>query len=418
MTDENRILDVLRDAGDCQDNPVGFVYSSAPAFLKATDAKGNANYSPVSLWIALAIAAQGADGRTLEQLKDVLGLDGLNGDNYRSLIGSINRCRPHAKSMTATHDSVWIDHGTETLPSFVGTARNVFDAQVETVDFADPATGRRIGEWIAKHTGGMIRPGIELTGREALAIVNTVFADGRWATPFEVEDTKPDTFHGEQGDRDVPFMHDCWNDTSYLCDETYGWERLDLPFDDGGQLRVILPDPGRLDAIISDPVALRRAIGTEWESAMPTKNKKTLVGMDRVKAKLAARKHPEHMPLYANNVMANISLPRFEIDSTFDSEEIITVLRAMGVTDAFNPNIADFSRMSTDPLCISSITQGTRIQVNEHGAKAAAYTMMCVEVGAVPQFGDLITFNVNRPFLYALVTHDQLPLFIGTVRNL
>ncbi len=61
--------------------------------------------------------------------------------------------------------------------------------------------------------------------------------------------------------------------------------------------------------------------------------------------------------------------------------------------------------------------QGTRIEVNEHGARAVVYTGICVP-GIVPQWGRMITFNVDRPFMCALMTRDRLPLFIGAVRNL
>lgn len=65
--------------------------------------------------------------------------------------------------------------------------------------------------------------------------------------------------------------------------------------------------------------------------------------------------------------------------------------------------------------------QGARIEVNEHRVRAVVYTGICVP-GAVPQWGRMIAFNVdrpfNRPFMYALMTRDRLPLFIRALHNL
>lgn len=61
--------------------------------------------------------------------------------------------------------------------------------------------------------------------------------------------------------------------------------------------------------------------------------------------------------------------------------------------------------------------QGACIEVDEHGARAVVYAGICVP-GAVPQWGRVITFNVDRPFMYALMTRDRPPLFIGAVHNL
>ncbi len=89
-----------------------------------------------------------------------------------------------------------------------------------------------------------------------LSIISTVFADSRWKTPFEINDTEPAVFHGDRGDATVPFMHQWCEDVSYLCDETFGWECVDIPFDDGSELRIVLPGPRTLETLANDPMAL------------------------------------------------------------------------------------------------------------------------------------------------------------------
>jgi serine protease inhibitor len=250
-----------------------------------------------------------------------------------------------------------------------------------------------------------------------LSIISTVFVDIRWKTPFELNDTEPAVFHGDQGDATVPFMHQRCEDVSYLCDETFVWERVDIPFYDGSELRIVLPAPRTLETLVHDLIALRRAFSTGLAVTIPQADKQELTGMDRLKAKLAARKNPASMPIYANTVTATVALLRFEIDSTINGRTLVSILRSLGITDAFDPTHADFTGICEGALAISRIMQGTHIEVNEHGARAAVYTGTSVP-GAVPQWGPEITFTVDRPFMYALMTRDRLPLFVGAVRNL
>lgn len=246
-----------------------------------------------------------------------------------------------------------------------------------------------------------------------LSITSTVFADSRWKTPFELNDTEPAVFHGDQRDATVPFMHQRCEDVSYLCDKTFGWERVDIPFDDGSELHIVLPAPGTLETLVHDLIALRRAFSTELAVTIPQADKQELTGMDRLKAKLAARKNPyKHAHLcqhgHRNSGIAPVrNRQHHQRKNTGQHPAFI----------GLDPTHADFTGICEGALAISRIMQGTHIEVNEHGARAAVYTGTSVP-GAVPQWGPEITFTVDRPFMYALMTRDRLPLFVGAVRNL
>ena len=95
---------------------------------------------------------------------------------------------------------------------------------------------------------------------------------------------------------------------------------------------------------------------------------------------------------------------------------MIKAMQEMGVTDAFNVDKADFSGMSDAQMFIGAIVQGTRIEVTEAGAKAAAYTQIDMELAMMPV--ETVDFNVDRPFLYEFESPDGLPLFIGAVTEL
>lgn len=159
-----------------------FAYRTAPEFLamEAGDrGTGNVNYSPASMWMALAIAAQGANGTTRSQLNELLGSGSLADSDYQSLLSSINGQYSGAKSEMSAANSLWTDNDYSLASDYQSTVKKIFEAEVTTLPFDDQAAAK-MSDWIAKHTNGSLKPKITLRDREVLSIINTVYADGRW----------------------------------------------------------------------------------------------------------------------------------------------------------------------------------------------------------------------------------------------
>jgi len=115
----------------------------------------------------------------------------------------------------------------------------------------------------------------------------------------------------------------------------------------------------------------------------------------------------------------NVSMPRFKLEySKLLNKELI----AMGMSDAFSSNSADFSNMidtKRERAWISRVLQKTYMDVYEEGTEAAAVTavvMATSAASAVPLRP--IEFRVDRPFVLALVDDDtDQILFLGAVTN-
>lgn len=241
-----------------------FAYRTAPEFLamEAGDrGTGNVNYSPASMWMALAIAAQGANGTTRSQLNELLGSGSLTDSDYQSLLSSINGQYSGAKSEMSAANSLWIDDDYSLASDYQSTVKKMFEAEVTTLPFDDQAAAK-MSDWIAKHTNGSLKPKITLRDREVLSIINTVYADGRWKDPFEEQSTGNGTFHGEAGDAQVPMMHRTFSQMAYGHDEYNTWQRVEIPFDNGGNLAIVLPAEGHFDELAGDAEKLSWAFGT------------------------------------------------------------------------------------------------------------------------------------------------------------
>ena len=114
-----------------------------------------------------------------------------------------------------------------------------------------------------------------------------------------------------------------------------------------------------------------------------------------------------------------IALPRFTTDYDAGLEE---VLPALGMTDAFDPALADFTAMGSaadegPKLYISRVLHKTHLEVDEDGTKAAAATAVEVEeTAAAPETEPPKQVILDRPFLYLIVDKENnVPVFMGTV---
>lgn len=365
-----------------------FAYESAVHILSG---ETNICYSPVSLEMALLIAMQGAGGNTLTQLQRALACKALSEQDlasiYRSIVG-----RREGESQFDAANSLWIPQILRVNSKHIDATKRLYDTQVKQIKEFDEETNAAINNWIKEGTRSLLNPGLVIPSSTQLVIINTLYADGRWSSPFE--DTKQAEFHSLKKQTTVVDFMDKTFDIDGYADDTAayakgdGWQRADLAFDNGGCMKILLPD---------DDMRFRRL---------------------RAKASKLGEAF-NASPTVRKDAIIRVQLPKFDIDGFF-GDEMIQTLESMGITDAFNQRKADFSALSDAPLFISKILQGTHIEVAEEGAKAAAYTVMttCAAICPSPKPVERIDFIVDHPFLFELDSPDGLPLFSGSVTEL
>jgi serpin B len=110
----------------------------------------------------------------------------------------------------------------------------------------------------------------------------------------------------------------------------------------------------------------------------------------------------------------DLSLPKFTFTKDFNLSE---VLNGMGMPDAFDPDVADFSGMTGGKdLFIGQVLHKAFVAVDEKGTEAAAATAVIMMPTSAMQ--SPMVLEVNRPFLF--IIRDKVSgqiLFIGRVLN-
>ena len=112
------------------------------------------------------------------------------------------------------------------------------------------------------------------------------------------------------------------------------------------------------------------------------------------------------------------AIPKFE---TGYSVEMSQILSGMGMTDAFDPENADFSALGTSSagnIFISRVIHKTFISVSEQGTKAGAVTIVEAADSAAMEPDKRQEVILDRPFVYLLIDCESgVPFFIGVMMD-
>lgn len=327
--------------------------------------------SPVSIFLALTIAAQGAQGKTLEEMLHVL----LKGKP----LAELQKHALETLSALSESQSVKIANAvmTKVKPTeeFTASCKN-FNAMIDKLVSAE-----QVNEWCKEKTEGKIQKLLDTIANIDMIILNAVYFNGKWLNPFTKDKTTNMPFKNSKGvQKEVPMMFKEFKDTMHFSDGKTQAVQLYYKQNDLSAF-IILPE--------SMPEFLATVNQNSINLLMGTTEEKTV----------------------------NLSLPRFKIEG---STELNDVLSSLGMKTPFG-DTADFSKMTKEcPLKISEVVHKTFMSVDEQGTEAAAVTAvkmtrMCMPMERQPP----VKMIVDRPFLFMINSSSisENCLFIALVND-
>jgi len=345
--------------------------------------------SPLSVALALSMAANGASGETLAQFQEVLGggadLNELNAAcaqfmfDYQGLPGS---------TKFSIANSLWTDPQGGIYKEFVSKCRGYLSAHVYEAELSEERIVEDVNQWVSEKTNGIIPEIIQKPFDENVAclLINALYLKNAWANEFAPYATHKREFTHGPGDVElIEFLNTGDVDFPYLQGE--GAQGAVLPYDDGRlAFFALMPD------LYPDAPSFR-----EW-----------LSGLDgEALSRLLAGQREE--------LFLTLALPKFTAEWSGELKDILPLL---GLEDAFDPGTADFSQLGDSEFgyYLSQVVHAAKIEVNEKGTEAAAATIATPAAGAVPEPDPKgIELILDRPFLYGIVDlQTNVPLFLGT----
>lgn len=375
----------------------------------------NYMFSPLSVKMAMAMTANGADGNTKDEILSVLGIDNLDEynkatkkliedynnnfdyDDYNALVDKLNsgkredgdfekldeyrkQLRDGETTVLNIANSIWLNQ--DYYQGYDVKFKDEFEDIIKT-DYLGTSNVvnnsnavKTINDWTSSKTNGKITEIIKDSDFIS-ALVNAIYFNGKWANDFSETKTKDDTFTNADGtDVLIPFM----NQTTYFNHyKDNNVQMIEMPYMGNNASMYISIDDGDIE------------------------------NYDYYISKL-------------EETYIDLSLPKFKVEYTNEigNSTENSILNKLGIKTGFNPSKANFSKMlenipDSHKVYIDKVFHKTYINVDEKGTEAAAVTavIMVTGTGAIPS-PEPIAFIANKPFTFIISDTDSGEiLFMG-----
>ena len=337
--------------------------------------------SPMSVTYLMAMLANGAEASTREEIMDAIGAKDFDLDEMNAFYAYLIRRAKTADKQTTLNIANYIALNKEfkLKKKFASTIADSYQGAVESLDFTNPESTKRINGWCSEHTNNMIPTIIDQVEPSAVAyILNAIYFNGTWTDKFDKNNTNKEQFNGYT--RDIMYVDMMHRNAKYYYTSNDVYSAVTLPYGSGAySMTVILPNEGKF---ITD---LTKTLNADTIASLRRNMEECLVDM---------------------------KLPRFTTEMKLPLKGIVAKLGAPSMFDATR---ADFSSFANGNVYVSEMLQKAKIEVSEEGTKAAAVTMGMVKLTSMrPQEPRRVDFHCDRPFVYMIQdNYTGAILFMG-----
>ena len=346
--------------------------------------------SPLSAYLAMGMVGLGAEGDTLAEFEDVLGAG--THETAEMLMQELpnwieDTSDDKEKSVLEVANSIWLDETMEPGEEWLSDVSDIYRAEAYRGVLSSTSVMKDMNLWVEKKTHSLIKNFLSepLSRETKMALVNTIYFNGKWVKDFKKESTRKETFITADGQtKQVDMMHDRRNEF-YIRN-------------------------GKMDGVVMD----YRYGNMALVALKPTAGQS-------VREMYEALTYEELISLLdsGSNQQIILKMPKFEVE--FD-KELNETLQNMGIQKAFVQGQANFGRLGQtkagDSLYIGLVRQKAVVKLDEEGTEAAAVTIVEMKATSAAPPSDPIEVYFDEPFLYMIMDMEsKTPLFMGVMDN-
>lgn len=350
----------------------------------SAEQESNMMISPLSVSMVLGMIVNGAAGDTRSAMKAALRKTGMDieqiNEGYRGLTDLLTGLDPAVQMNIA--NAIWYDLKYPLREVFMEDTRHYFEAEIEGLEFSDPASIDIMNGWVNDRTNGLIPSIIQppIPPNVITYLMNAIYFKGNWFLPFDPDETYPEPFYTAGTEKMVDMMHH--EKEQIATYDSPDVKVADLAYGDSlYSMTLIMPaEDGRpLDLFIEEDFTAGNL--ESWISSLTS----------------------------SESILA---LPKFEAEYQVPDSLMEKVLSAMGMELAFSGG-SDFTLMyKNGDASLDRVKHTTFIKVDEEGTEAAAVTSGVMSTSGAP------LYEFNRPFIYLI--RERLSgtiLFIGKMTD-
>ena len=378
---------------------LSFVTSTNEKYFSKEDKNGNYLYSPISLYLALALCEELTDEKVTSDLLTTLGVKDIK--TLESAVDKIVKGISSEKddkgltSICRMANSIWSDDqlvlDDEAKKAIEHAAEQMF-ADIYHTDLQSEEAYEAMNKWVSEKTAGLIKEIPNKPDAETRMILfNALYFKKTWKEEIKKEYTEEKEFTLPSGETVKTDMMSVGvkEDKKYY--KTANTVTAPLYYSDGSYCIFIRPNEN------CDRLAMSEIMKNEM---------------------------PEIISAYANGQLKkadslHFTIPKLEYE--FKIEDMQNEIQALGVSSIFGSAGDPFSPLdgrNDDKLYVSAITQKCKIIMNEEGTEAAAVTQIDMKCNAAfEEPEEIIYMNLDHSYAYVIMSSNDIPLFVGVVEN-
>lgn len=368
------------------------------------DGKTNVCISPISVYMALAMACECSNGNTRKQILDTVGVTYEEVSNFtKYLYAYCNNeylaTNEHGKKKTMgleeLANSIWADDNRVELKE--ACAENLaenFHCDSFVTDFDSNAGENAINNYIEEKTHGIIDGNVDIKPETLIVLMNTFFLKEVWTYEgdelrFDDSETRFVQADGTTVLKKLLLGHYCFGQAY----ESETYRSFFTTTGHGFRIKFIVPSDGHtLEEVFTAETIYNVSSMTDYRG-LDDENKV--------------------------NHYTRALFPEFE--AQFD-DEIKNNLSRMGINDLFDRSRCDFSVLTDTSVFCNSVIHKSKLEVEARGIEGAAVTIIqMAPTSPAPDFeyeSVYHDFVVDRAFGFVLMDSYGTVLFSGVVNSL
>ena len=376
---------VLADPMSLKDSYQRAAYFADWAYLQS---KENTIISPLSLNVALGLAAEGASGETAQQLYAYLGREDYTDyvKEYMTFAEGLaveKGERQYASEYSFHYEianSIWINQKKQIQDAYRDSVTKSFRAEVSPADFEGDVSGtvKKVNGWCDQKTHGMIPEIIterNIQPNTMAILINSLYFESPWVEKWSLQEGE---FTDFQGNRTTQEMLMGSGNIYYENDKATAFGKA---YYNGFEFIGILPkEEGEFSILDLDLEGLLESGDASYQ--------------------VSAR------------------MPKLNFETS--AETVEDLLKSQGITIPFEPSGACFDKIvKGENLYVDTILQKCKIELDENGTKAAAVTAMMMRANSIAMEKKVKEVNLDRPFAFLIydTVNDEI-LFAGKVTSM
>lgn len=332
----------------------------------------NLVFSPFSISMMLSNLLLGARGETKDDLENVLSYP----NGFICVHDAMSALRKSEAMKVAS--AIFAQPGLTWNKDFYELSQKFYRNVLRSLSNDSVSDVNEINDWVRSNTDYKIKRLLDqLDSDVQMVLVNAVYFHSKWKTVFRSKNTIKETFYRPGLSPLKVFMmtskkYPLASFTDHALQAKVG--RLQLSHN----MSLVIIMPRSVSQDLSD--VEKHLSGDIFKSVM---------------AKL------ERIPFKPTVV----TIPKFRVDSSLD---LMSIVGEMAYGIFFDANLCGISEK--EELAVSSARHRAVMEISEEGVEAAAAT--AVSLARTANF-----FEVQQPFIFAVVNEKRLPIFMGRISN-